>query len=64
MALACIKCHIIEGLRLLSSGESEWERCWSGTAREDFPVTTLHREAVEHKLVELYVATTEAFVQG
>lgn len=59
MALTWVKCHIIQGLRSVGAGETDWERkCWRLCGHPDFPVHGLHRKAVEHMIVELYAATT------
>ena len=57
-----VKNYIIEGFCPMSHGEKEWVRAnWRMSTVVEFPVTGLHNQAVKHKIIEMYSATTAKF---
>lgn len=62
LAMNWVKNYIVEGFCPLSFGEKQWVRAnWRLGAVDEFPVTGLHNQAVKHKVIEMYAATTEQF---
>lgn len=62
LAMNWVKHYIVEGFCPLSFGEKPWVRAnWKLSCVDDFPVNALHNQAVKHKVIEMYVATTSLF---
>lgn len=62
LAFIMIKTEVIELFSSLSFGEEQARQvCWEIVCKDNFPVAGIHRNAVKHKIVELYDATARAF---